>query len=84
MAVSCDCGALSAVLASFKIAIQYVTQFKKFIRPHLSLKSKSSSTPTAIAEHLLLLLMVAAVGAPGAIPAPFRVAVGLLLLVEHS
>ena len=71
-------------LASFKIVIQYVTQFKKFTRPHLSLKSESSSSPTAIPEHLLLLLVAAAVGAPGTIPTPFRVDLGLLLLFEHS
>ena len=74
----------SSVLASFKIVIQYVTQFKKFTRPHLSLKSESSSSPTAIPEHLLLLLVAAAVGAPGTIPTPFRVDLGLLLLFEHS
>ena len=41
------------------------------------------NTPTAILEHLLLLVVVVAVGAPSTIPAPFRVAGELFLLVER-
>ena len=41
------------------------------------------NTPTAIAEHLLLVVVVVAVGAPSPIPAPFCVAGELFLLVER-
>ena len=41
------------------------------------------NTPTAIAEHLLLVLVVVAVGAPNTIPAPFCVVGELFLLVER-
>ena len=42
------------------------------------------NTPTAIVAHLLLLVVVVAVGAPNTILAPFRVAVELFLLDERS
>ena len=41
------------------------------------------NTQTGIPEHLLLLLVVATVSAPGTIPAPFRVVFEWLLLFEH-
>ena len=41
------------------------------------------NTPTAIAEHLLLLLLLVAVGAPSTIPAPFCVAGECSLLVQR-
>ena len=41
------------------------------------------NTPTAIAEHLLLVLVVVAVGAPSTIPAPFCVAGECSLLVQR-
>ena len=41
------------------------------------------NTPTAIPEHLLLLLLVVAVGAPSTIPAPFCVAGECSLLVQR-
>ena len=41
------------------------------------------NSPTAIAEHLLLVLVVVAVGAPSTIPAPFCVAGECSLLVQR-
>ena len=41
------------------------------------------NTPTAIVEHLLVVVVMVAVGAPSTIIAPFRVTVELFLLVER-
>ena len=74
----------SKPLAYLKIGIQYVTQAKFSIFMHACLNLVGSITPTDILEHLLVPLVVAALGAPGTIPAPFRVAGVLPSLVQRS
>ena len=51
---------------------------------HACLNLVGSITQTGILLHLLQLLLVVVVSTPGTLPAPFRVAFELLLLVEPS